>query len=69
MVQFCYSFYKARNFVEEKARLIDYLIKTQKLGENHFDGMESHSFGNLTKEEWNIMFYKHLDHHLSQFGV
>ena len=59
----------AINFVEEKARLIDYLIKTQKLGENHFDGMESHSFGNLTKEEWNIMFYKHLDHHLSQFGV
>lgn len=23
----------------------------------------------LTKEEWNNMFYKHLDHHLTQFGV
>lgn len=59
----------AKNFVEEKARLSDYLIKTQKLGENYFDGKESHSFGSLTKQEWNIMFYKHIDHHLNQFGV
>lgn len=59
----------ARNFVEEKARLADYLIKAQSLGEDYFDGKESHSFGALTKQEWNNMFYKHLDHHLSQFGV
>lgn len=59
----------AKNFVEEKARLTDYLNKTQSLGEAHFDGKESHSFGKLTKQEWNNMFYKHLDHHLSQFGV
>ena len=59
----------ARNFVEEKARLIDYLKKVERLGEDNFDGMESHSFGKLTKQEWNNMFYKHLDHHLNQFGV
>lgn len=59
----------SKNFVEEKARLIDYLKKAQGLGEQHFDGKESHSFGKLTKQEWNTMFYKHLDHHLSQFGV
>ena len=59
----------AKNFVEEKARLTDYLKKTQSLGENHFDGKESHSFGKLNKQEWNNMFYKHLDHHLTQFGV
>ena len=59
----------ARNFVEEKARLTDYLKKTQSLGEAYFDDKESHSFGKLTKQEWNMMFYKHLDHHLSQFGV
>lgn len=58
-----------KNFEIEKARLIDYLTRTQQLGEAHFDGKESHSFGPLTKEEWNILFYKHLDHHLSQFGV
>ncbi|WP_298555816.1 DUF1569 domain-containing protein [uncultured Algibacter sp.] len=59
----------AKNFVEEKARLTDYIKKAQGLGENHFDGKESHSFGELTKQEWNNMFYKHLDHHLTQFGV
>jgi len=58
-----------RNFEVEKQRLIGYLKKTQELGENHFDGKESHSFGALTKSEWNNMFQKHLDHHLKQFGV
>lgn len=58
-----------KNFEAEKTRLIEYLHKTQQLGESHFDGKESHAFGVLTKEEWNNMFYKHLDHHLSQFGV
>lgn len=58
-----------RNFEPEKARLISYLQKTQELGETHFDNRESLSFGKLTKAEWNNMFYKHIDHHLSQFGV
>lgn len=58
-----------KEFEKEKTRLIDYLNKTQQLGESYFDGKESHSFGKLTKTEWNNMFYKHLDHHLSQFGV
>jgi hypothetical protein len=26
-------------------------------------------FGRLTSEEWAILMYKHLDHHLRQFGV
>lgn len=58
-----------RNFEAEKQRLCDYLNKTQQLGDAHFDGLESHSFGPLTKGEWNTMFAKHLDHHLTQFGV
>ena len=37
--------------------------------EDYFDGKESHSFGPLNKTEWNNMFYKHADHHLTQFGV
>lgn len=56
-----------KNFDEEKKRLVNYIIKTQKLGDGHFDMKESHSFGVLTKTEWNNMFYKHLDHHLKQF--
>lgn len=58
-----------RDFEQEKKRLIEFLIKTQQLGESHFEGKESHSFGKLTAKEWNTMFYKHLDHHLKQFGV
>ncbi len=58
-----------RVFETEKNRLIQYIIKTQELGESYFDGKESNSFGILNKTEWNNMFYKHLDHHLSQFGV
>lgn len=58
-----------RNFEHEKQRLIEYIRKTQSLGEAHFDGKESHSFGPLNKTEWNNMFYKHLDYHLGQFGV
>lgn len=26
-------------------------------------------FGHLTPEEWAVLMYKHLDHHLRQFGV
>lgn len=56
-----------RNFQEEKQRLIDYIEKTQQLGESYFDMKESHSFGKLTKNQWNNLFYKHIDHHLTQF--
>ncbi len=59
----------SKDFDAEKKRLIDYIAKTQELGEQHFDGKESHSFGALNTQEWNNMFYKHLDHHLTQFGV
>jgi hypothetical protein len=58
-----------RDFEIEKKKLIDYILKTQELGENAFEGKESVSFGAMTKNEWNNMLYKHLDHHLSQFGV
>ncbi|GGI24038.1 DUF1569 domain-containing protein [Pedobacter mendelii] len=58
-----------KEFEKEKQRLINYINKTQQLGESHFDGKDSHSFGKLNKVEWNNMFYKHLDHHLNQFRV
>jgi hypothetical protein len=58
-----------RDFEIEKSRLIEYIQKVQALGESHFDGKESHSFGVLNKNEWNNMFFKHLNHHLKQFGV
>lgn len=59
----------ARDFETEKGRLVSYIQKTQQLGESHFYNKESHSFGVLNVAEWNNMFYKHLNHHLTQFGV
>lgn len=58
-----------RDFENEKQRLIGFIRRTQELGGAHFDGKTSHSFGNLSTTEWNNMFYKHLNHHLNQFGV
>ncbi len=58
-----------RDFEVEKNRLIQYINLTVELGETHFEGRESLSFGKLSTSEWNNMFYKHLDHHLTQFGA
>jgi hypothetical protein len=59
----------SRDFEKEKTCLVEYINRTQQLGESHFYEKESHSFGVLNKNEWNNMFYKHLDHHLRQFGA
>lgn len=57
-----------KDFDLEKERLIHYIERTLKMGREAFEGKESLSFGRLTAQEWNNMFYKHLDHHLKQFG-
>lgn len=58
-----------QDFAAEKARLISFIRQTQQRGEQEFDGKESLSMGVLTKTQWSNMLYKHLDHHLTQFGV
>lgn len=58
-----------KEFDNEKKRLVDYIIKTQQLGDDYFNGKESHSFGKMNSKEWNNSFFKHLNHHLNQFGV
>lgn len=58
-----------RDFEKEKAILIDNIKKCQQLGRTHFEGKENFSFGKMTADEWNNLYYKHIDHHLRQFGV
>lgn len=57
-----------KNFEEEKKKLIGYINKTAQLGPDYFLDKQS-PFGKLTKVEWTYLFYKHLNHHLTQFGV
>lgn len=60
---------ETKDFDAEKKRLVAYISQTQELGEDSFEGKESHAFGALNKAEWNNMLYKHINHHLNQFGV
>ncbi|MEZ4789788.1 MAG: hypothetical protein R2811_07195 [Flavobacteriales bacterium] len=58
-----------RDLVREREKLFGYLDRVQAEGRSGFEGRLSYSFGPLTADEWNVLFYKHLDHHLRQFGV
>lgn len=58
-----------RDFILEKKRLIENIHKTFAIGADAYNGRASHSFGPLSTKEWNNLYSKHLDHHLTQFGV
>ena len=58
-----------REFEKEKQILIDYIKLTDSKGIAHFDGLENTSFGKLSAKEWSTLLSKHLDPHLTQFGV
>jgi len=54
---------------EERKRLIVYLKAIEELGPGRLSEIPSLSLGRLSPQEWSNMLYKHLDHHLRQFGV
>jgi hypothetical protein len=51
-----------------KARLKQLITEFNQLGEAGTDGNVHRFFGKLTGAEWGTSQYKHLDHHLRQFG-
>ena len=56
----------SKDFEEQKARLIDALEKLKAAG----PVSKTHPvFGDMSGEERGWISYKHLDHHLTQFGV
>ena len=58
----------AEEFDKEKEQLISYVNEFQKKDLNlHWP--EHPFFGKFTTAQWGKMQYKHLDHHLRQFGV
>jgi len=56
-------------FSAAKARLKSVLRELHALGEKGCDGNVHPFFGRLTGVEWGISQYKHVDHHLRQFGA
>lgn len=58
-----------RDFATEKQQLLAYIDRVEQDGAAAFEGRESPSFGSMTSQEWSNQFWKHLDHHLRQFGV
>ena len=57
------------DFGVEKQRLLSYLEQVESLGAAAFDNRSHPSFGQLSTIEWSNAFYKHIDHHLKQFGL
>ena len=58
-----------KNFDEEKLKLISYVNRFADEGENILTKEAHPFFGKLTTTEWDGLMWKHLDHHLRQFGV
>jgi len=59
---------EARDFSIEKETLED-LVEQLASQRDRQDWPTHPMFGEFTKEQWGQMQYKHLDHHLRQFGV
>jgi hypothetical protein len=57
------------DFDATRQRLSDLIGKFHGLGESGTDGNIHGFFGPLSGRQWGETQYKHLDHHLRQFGV
>jgi len=59
----------SRDFNHEKQRMINLLSRISKGGPQAMQNRKHPFFGPLTPEEWSTSTYKHMDHHLRQFGA
>lgn len=58
-----------KDFEKEKSRLISLVKEFANGGEGKVTTHPHSFFGRLTPVQWSQSTYKHLDHHLTQFGV
>jgi hypothetical protein len=58
-----------RNLAKERTRLYGMIDRFAAAGPKGCTAHPHTFFGPLTPEQWAILMYKHLDHHLRQFGV
>jgi hypothetical protein len=57
------------DFTTEKEKLANYITRMATGGSEAITKKPHPFFGPLTTYEWDQLQYKHLDHHLKQFGV
>ena len=55
-----------KNFENEREKLIEMI---NNFSEGNIKNEIHPAFGKMTKEQWSKATWKHLDHHLQQFGV
>ncbi len=58
-----------RDLAKDRTRLYSLIDRFVAGGPSNCTTHPHSFFGRLTPEEWAILMYKHLDHHLRQFGV
>src|SRR5438128_776049 len=58
-----------RSFETEKQQLAGLIEDFYTKGPDKVGNFPHPFFGTYTKEQWGKSMYKHLDHHLTQFGV
>lgn len=58
-----------RNLDSERAGLVSLIDRFAQAGPDEITAQPHSFFGKLTRMEWGILMYKHLDHHLRQFGI
>lgn len=58
-----------RDFAAERKRLANLVDSFCTRGPAGADGLVHPFFGRLTGDQWARLMYKHLDHHLRQFGA
>jgi hypothetical protein len=57
---------KDKNFETEKTALLELILR---FNESNIIREQHPVFGKLTKHNWSKATWKHIDHHLKQFGV
>lgn len=59
----------ANELNSERTSLIQSIDQFRKAGEKAYENRLHAFFGRLTAEEWGMLQYNHLNHHLTQFGL
>lgn len=64
-----FIFNDERNFDKEKTALLNKVKAFYEAGDNGIGNFSHPMFGKFTKDQWGMSAYKHIAHHLEQFGV